>query len=395
MLQDHLDARVLVVDDEPVNVIVLIKLLERVGIMNTEGVTRSSDVLERTRLFEPDIILLDLHMPQPDGFELLRLLGEVDPDDYLPIVVISADITEQAKERALAAGAADFLTKPFPATETLLRIGNLVQTRRLHQKLRRHGVQLAAEIDALTKVDDATRDRIRLVTAVVEQGDSALTIVYQPIVEVATGAVRGAEALARFSVVPIRPPNEWFEDAHEAGVGTRLELTAVRTALEQARGLPDGIFVSVNVSPTTLRVQAFADVLAASVDRPVVIELTEHERIVDYGPINDTIDAFRERGARLAVDDTGAGFASLHHILKLKPDFIKLDRMLVTDIDSDPARRSLTRALVTFAEETGAALIAEGIETVAELATLRELGVHCGQGYYLGRPQPLPMLVPS
>ena len=128
---------------------------------------------------------------------------------------------------------------------------------------------------------------------------------------------------------------------------------------------------------------------APTVAARVVVELTEHHVIEDYDLVIGTMNDLRVRGARLAVDDTGAGFASLKHILKLAPDVIKLDLHLVRDIDSDPAKRALTAALVRFAADIGALVTAEGIESSAELDTLRDLGVEYGQGYYLGRPGPI------
>lgn len=233
-------------------------------------------------------------------------------------------------------------------------------------------------------------ERQRRVHGVVDDVHNALTMVFQPIVDLGTGYVAGAEALARFSAVPIRPPNQWFADAAEAGVGTELEIAAIRAAVDHAYLLPPGAFLSVNTSPSVLLSPAFTEVLEAGTDRLIVVELTEHEAIVNYEPINETVFRLRKFGTRLAVDDAGAGFAGLHHILRLQPDYIKLDRLLVTDIDIDPARRSLVSALLTFSYETGAELIAEGIETAAEFNTLRALGVRYGQGYHLARPGRLP-----
>jgi EAL domain-containing protein (putative c-di-GMP-specific phosphodiesterase class I) len=383
------DARVLVVDNEAINVTVLTKLLGRAGIGIIEGVTNSSEVMGRVRDFEPDIVLLDLHMPAPDGFELLRQITAAAGDSYLPVVIITADITDEAKERALAAGAADFLTKPFRATEALLRVRNLIHTRRLHQALARHNIRLTTELAEVAAIDRDKAERIRRVTSVADRIDDHLTMVFQPIVDLATRETYGNEALARFSAVPLRPPDEWFADAVEAGIGVHLELAAVRRALDQADWLPPSTFVSVNVSPTTLRSPAFAELVTSAPSRPIVIELTEHDHIDDYVPIIDVITELRRQGLRLAVDDTGVGFASLHHILKLQPEFIKLDRLLVTDIDTDPAREALASALVKFSNDTGAQIIAEGIETAAELDTLADLGVHYGQGYHLGRPDHL------
>jgi EAL domain-containing protein (putative c-di-GMP-specific phosphodiesterase class I) len=126
----------------------------------------------------------------------------------------------------------------------------------------------------------------------------------------------------------------------------------------------------------------------------VIIELTEHVRIDDYDLLLDSLSRVRERGARLAVDDTGAGFASLGHILHLRPELIKLDCQFTRGIDTDPTRRSLAHALVSFAHDIGAEVVSEGIETAAELDAVRALGVPYGQGYFLSRPT-RPQLIPE
>jgi diguanylate cyclase (GGDEF)-like protein len=387
------DARVLVVDDDATNVYLLEKLLRKSGVAVVEGLTDSSLVMGRVRGFEPDIVLLDLQMPAPDGFELLDQIGRFSAaaNIFLPVVVITADITEGAKERALAAGAADFLTKPFRLTETLLRLGNLVHTRRLHQSLVRHNIAIAAELEGYTGVSrDADRRRARIVSTL-DHLDDELTIVFQPIIALVPGETVGHEALSRFSAAPHRPPNEWFADAAEAGLGVDLELAAARRILDKAHLLAATAFVAINVSPDTLLTAAFAELIAAYPPGRIVIELTEHAHIDDYSRITAAVTRLRRHGARLAVDDTGAGFASLAHILKLQPEFIKLDRNIVTDIDTDLARAALVGALVTFSDDTGARLIAEGIETAAEVSKVVELGVQLGQGFYLGRPSHLPV----
>lgn len=119
---------------------------------------------------------------------------------------------------------------------------------------------------------------------------------------------------------------------------------------------------------------------------PIVLEITEHSTVQDYDKLEYTLRPLRARGMRLAVDDAGAGHSSFRHILRLQPEYIKLDISLTRNIDADPARRALAAALIGFASETGSELIAEGVETEAELATLRALGIHKAQGYLLGRP---------
>ena len=127
----------------------------------------------------------------------------------------------------------------------------------------------------------------------------------------------------------------------------------------------------------------------------VVLEITEHTDVEDYDRLLRALQPLRQRGLKVAVDDTGAGYASLRHILNLRPDFIKLDMDLIRHIDLDPARRALASALIAFARDTDSCIIAEGIETASEFATLRSLGVEQAQGYFLGRPMPLEQALQS
>ena len=222
--------------------------------------------------------------------------------------------------------------------------------------------------------------------------NGSFDMVYQPEVEVATGALAGAEALARFRAEPYRPPNVWFEEARRAGLGAELELAAAGKALEAACLVPPGCFLAVNLGPEALEHPASSEVLAGADPTSIVIELTEHVEVDDYPLLSRVLAVLRQRGARLAVDDTGAGFASFSHILKLSPDIIKLDTSIVSGIDTDPVRRSLATAVVTFARDTGAKVVAEGVEEAAELEALRLLGVDYAQGYLLGRPGPAQLL---
>jgi EAL domain-containing protein (putative c-di-GMP-specific phosphodiesterase class I) len=218
--------------------------------------------------------------------------------------------------------------------------------------------------------------------------NSGLQMVYQPIVDLATGTVVGTEALARFSGEPVRGPDEWFEEAHAVARGTELELLAIECAVADIGKLAAGTYLSLNVSPhTILSGRLEASLRDAPPDR-LVLEITEHAPIEEYARVVSALEQLRQAGLKLAIDDTGAGYASLRHILQLRPDIIKLDQSLIRDIDLDPGRRSLTLSLITFANETGSKIVAEGVETERELAVLRSLGVPTAQGYLLGRPAP-------
>jgi len=218
----------------------------------------------------------------------------------------------------------------------------------------------------------------------------AITIVFQPVVDLRDGRVVGVEALSRFDGEPRRSPDHWFAEARGVGLGADLELTAIELALAQFPEVPEDMFVSMNISPDYLANGLLDSALSGRWGHRVVLELTEHAKVDDYGPLLGAVHELRDRGVRSAVDDAGAGFASLQHILKLGPDIIKLDLSLTRDMDSDPVRRALASSLVSFAFEVGALIVAEGIETPSELQALTDLGVTMGQGYLLGRPGPLP-----
>lgn len=210
------------------------------------------------------------------------------------------------------------------------------------------------------------------------------SMVFQPVVDLGSAAQVGVEALARFPR-GTPGPARWFADAAAVGAGTELETVCVRAALAAAGSFP-GRFVSVNVSASTMIGPALASALEVADPSRVVLEITEHEEIDDYVALRSALSPLRGAGVRVAVDDVGAGFASLRHVLALEPDFVKLDVALVAGIDADRARQALAAAMVTFAGAIGAVVIAEGVETDAELDCLRGLGVQLGQGYHLGTP---------
>ncbi len=233
---------------------------------------------------------------------------------------------------------------------------------------------------------DVLRARIRCVLA----GD-ALAMVYQPVVDIRTGQIVGAEALARFNAEPRRTPDLWFGEAWSVGMGMELEIEAIRRALAQLDRMPPGTYVAVNAAPATLCSETLLGMLRGFPLERVVLEITEHVRVEDYEALNAAIARLRAGGARLSIDDAGAGFSSFQHVLRLRPDIIKLDRSLTTSVDSNPVRSALASALVTFAASLGARICAEGIETPGELVALQKLGVAFGQGYLLARPAPLPL----
>jgi EAL domain-containing protein (putative c-di-GMP-specific phosphodiesterase class I)/DNA-binding response OmpR family regulator len=224
----------------------------------------------------------------------------------------------------------------------------------------------------------ANRLRLRRILAA-----NAFHPVLQPIVDLGTGFVVGFEGLTRFD--DGTPPDVRFAEAVRDGLGGDFELATIRATLDLGAGLPDGLFLSINVSPGFVLEgdRRFLQLIKGSTC-PLVIELTEHVPIDDYRLVRDALGKLGDVG--LAVDDAGAGYASLRHILELRPTYAKLDVSLVRGIDSDHVRQALAAGLQYFASRTDCRLIAEGVETGDEAEALRRLGIEFAQGYLFGRP---------
>lgn len=236
---------------------------------------------------------------------------------------------------------------------------------------------------AMTVERELIAARARVSAAI--EGDE-IDVALQPIVDLMTGRLCGAEALARFR--DGRSPDVWFADARDCGLGLALDRHTFTAALQTLARLPDDAYLSVNATPELIVDPLWQRELLEGgwpLER-LVVEVTEHVEIDRYDEIKIALVVLRERGLRLAIDDTGAGYASFSHVLQLHPDIIKIDRSLISQIERDAARRSLVTALVLLALELDASLTAEGVESSTELDTLVSLGVDCAQGYYLGRP---------
>lgn len=219
---------------------------------------------------------------------------------------------------------------------------------------------------------------------------AGLDVAFQPIVDLASGRVVGAEALARFKDADGNaiPTERCFLDAHAVDMGVDLELAVIKLALQcHESRLPEGRYLALNVSPAVLEQDELAFAIARhKSDRPLVVEITEHQPVEDYVALGAQLDRLRALGVRVAVDDVGSGFASFRHVTRVNPDILKLDRTLVCGIDDDPVRQSLAAAIVAFAKDVGATVVSEGIENENELCCLKGLAVGCGQGFYLARP---------
>lgn len=236
--------------------------------------------------------------------------------------------------------------------------------------------------------DEQRRGRIRERMRELIDG-RGLDVAFQPIVDLASGRVVGAEALARFNDADgiAIPTERCFLDAHAVDLGVDLEMAVIRLALACQDRLPEGRYLALNVSPAVLEHDDLAfEIAAHRTNRPLVVEITEHQPVEDYVALSASLDRLRSLGVRVAVDDVGSGFASFRHVTRVNPDILKLDRTLVCGIDDDPVRQSLAAAIVAFAADVGAVVVSEGIESESELCCLKGLSVGCGQGFYLARP---------
>lgn len=221
-------------------------------------------------------------------------------------------------------------------------------------------------------------------------GGGVMHMVGQPIYSLEDGRLVIVEALARFDTNPAIPPNHWFAAAARFGLGVELEFAAVRAALTLGSDLPDGVTLSVNASPALVAHPPLLDLFDDHRGLPLMIEVTEHAIVDDYPLLEASLDRVRERGVLVAVDDAGAGFASLSHIVRLRPDVIKIDIGLSQHVETDPFRRALADALCRFGNDTDTQVVVEGIESRDDLRQWQRIGADAAQGYLLARPGPLP-----
>jgi EAL domain-containing protein (putative c-di-GMP-specific phosphodiesterase class I)/CheY-like chemotaxis protein len=351
----------------------------------------TEDAIRKTASVRPDVVLMDVKMPDGGGIRATKEIRAMAPG--VRVVALSAFGDRTTIMEMLRAGAVGYVLKGSPSEDILVAIQHAAEGRsELSPEVSAEVVhELAGHLEREAEVEEQSRAITDTVQRLLADPD-LLRIEFQPILELSSMRTVGAEALARFHLEPRRPPDLWFAEAERVGLRMELELEALRRAMLAAEDLSPSIYLSLNASPATVTSRGFDDTLALAGGRPLVIEVTEHAAIEDYDAVARGLGTILRRGGRLAVDDAGAGFASLRHILRLSPDIIKLDRSISADVDTAVGPRAMARALIEFAQATGASIVAEGIERSEELEALKALGVHFGQGYYLGRPMPMPDL---
>jgi EAL domain-containing protein (putative c-di-GMP-specific phosphodiesterase class I) len=239
---------------------------------------------------------------------------------------------------------------------------------------------------SITPEDESALPEHHQVADLIARADNEVAL--QPVFELSSLQPVGQEALARFGGRV--PTDRWFRAAGLHGLGFELERLTLASALARLATLPDDQFLAINASPASLHDDEVLALLRAHDLSRLVVEITEHDAVNDYELTRQALASLRTGGARIAVDDVGAGFASLRHVLLLQPDVVKLDTSLTRDVHDNPRQQAIVHALVTFAAEVGATVLAEGIEVAEQVPALVEVGVTLGQGWHLGIPVTAP-----
>ncbi|HET9672839.1 MAG TPA: EAL domain-containing protein [Actinomycetota bacterium] len=379
--------RVMVADDEDQVLDVMSDLIASDPALDVVGTARDArQAVRLARAVAPDVALVDVRMPAGGGAVATRGIRRESPPTR--VVAVSADADPGAVVAMLDAGASGYVGKDEPLEQILRAVHRAVDG-----KASIAVSSAGPTVERLVErgVGTSTRERraaAERIARVIE--GPALEMVYQPIVRLTDGRVVGLEALARFRATPRhREPDAWFAEAASVGLLVELELAAIERALTELDRIPEGTFLSLNLSPEVMCCDELAPLLDGVADR-LVLEMTEGSPLPDHERVLEKLRPLRDQGARLAIDDVGAGYAGLARVVLLEPELVKLDRSVVAGASEDRRRRALIGRLVAFSHDVGIEVVAEGIETQADLEVLRSLSVPFGQGFHLGRPGPLP-----
>ncbi len=298
-----------------------------------------------------------------------------------PLLPLDALTGEHQPPSAIAVPATMFLVIAWVASASMA-LRRRLDAEHLSRDLR------AAIIGPADESQSVDLSLVPLIPGVLER--RAFHPVFQPIYSLSDGHLIAVEALTRFDVEPVLTPDVWFLAAQHAGRGADLELAAIEAAIEGAVDLPEDVELWLNLSPMTVAHPRLRALLDLCDERKIALELSEHEIVADYDVLVQRLARIRQAGVQIAVDDAGAGFASLRHIVNLAPDITKLDISLTQDLASSQVRRALGDAMITFVHRMDGLLVVEGIETAEDLIAWAALGADAVQGYLTGYPGPLP-----
>lgn len=364
---------ILVADDDPVNRTMMMAALSRAGFA-VIGAVGGDEAVNAAFASRPDAVVIDLMMPGTSGLQAINAMRTDPSMRTLPAIVVSGLEDVGSRVETLVGGADDFIVKPVATAELVARV---------EAQLRITSVWSDVVRTERSKREGPNEEHEAWLSSVVR--DQAFDIWFQPIVDMRNRDVLAQEALVRFH--DGTSPNEVFHLTNPTDRRVELELAVVEKAMDVAGCLPAGVGLHFNVSPLAASAPGLVN-LIGSADRDSVIEITENELF--GGGDARALRRLLPVGCKLAADDVGVGYAGLSQLLDVRPDIVKIDRAVVASIDDDPARQALVAGLVQFGSATGCTLIAEGIERYEERDALLALGVVVGQGYFFGRPEPLP-----
>ena len=349
--------RVLLVDDEQAILRAYARLLSAQG-YDVETAPSASAALDALSKCTFDVILSDLTMPEMTGIELLRRVRQIDAE--LPFILVTAAATTQTALDAMEHGALRYLLKPIDSDALSRALEDAMRVKKMSSERK-----LAAAI-----AHDSDSKRIKLEQAF-NRALEGLYMAYQPIVSYSTKSVYGYEALVRSSEKELPHPGALFDAAEELGYVHALGRQIRSVIPKAADSLPPDVKLFVN-----LHTRDLADATLFEAGAPlsrfapqVVLEITERVSLADVDEAHNRVQALRDMGFRIAIDDIGAGYAGLTSFALLEPDVVKLDMELIRDIDAKKTKQKVVRAMVTLCRELNIALIAEGVETTPPSAT--------------------------
>jgi EAL domain-containing protein (putative c-di-GMP-specific phosphodiesterase class I) len=369
--------RVLVVDDDAAVLRASSLLLDRAG-FKVDSAASAQRALELLHDNTYSVILSDILMEGMSGLDLLRAIRERDLDT--PVVMMTAGPSLATALEAMAYGAHRYLLKPVaPETliETITRASLLADLARLKREA------FALQEKANLPVDD----RVKL-DAAFTRGLAQLHMVFQPIISISQGKAVGFEALVRSGEPEMRNPAVFFDTAGLLARQPELSRAIYSSVAKRAPDIREDLMIFVNVHPPDLlddSLHGSGSPLAPHSHR-VVLEITERASIDKMGDIGPVVNDLRRLNYRLAVDDLGTGYAGLASFTQLGPEFVKLDRSLIMGIDEHPTKQRVVQAMYHLCADLGMTVISEGVETKAEMETLRGLGADYLQGYLFARP---------
>lgn len=379
--------RVLIADDEAILRDALIDLIT--DDKDFEVVGAAPDAAEAISLAArlcPTVAIVDVRMPG-GGPRAARGIRAASPNTR--VLALSASESRETVFTMLSSGASGYIVKGAPASSILDAVRAVASGQAsLSAEVARPVVEELRERLLEDQLNAAHTGEIRERIMTALQGDR-LSCDYQPIVDLATGVVVGYEAFARFDMEPRRGPRAWLAEARAVGLSAAVDIAALDRAVEGLAHLPSPAFLCLNVNADTVATGGAAVPSVVALSHRLVFDINESDTVGDYTALHRGFAPLRAAGARLAVDDAGIGSASLRHLLSIDPEIIKLDPSITAGMTHSTSVGALARAIAGFAMQTGALILAEGIETEDAARAARQLGATYGQGWMYGRPRPL------